>query len=85
MIDVGTNNLRMQSPYSFDTTRVRLGIVFVEVITTSEGEGDDAGFIEHPQEFGAGWANKAAVHSSFGFATGFAPLHYPKGDPSFYF
>ena len=25
--DVGTNNLRMQSPYSLDTTRVRLGVV----------------------------------------------------------
>ena len=45
---VGTNNLRMQSPYSFDTTRIRLGVVFVEVITISECEGDDAGFIEHP-------------------------------------
>ena len=70
--DVGTNNLRMQSPYSLDTTRIRLGVVFVEVITISECEGDDAGFIEHPQEFGAGWANKAAVHSGFDFATGFA-------------
>ena len=46
--DVGADDLRMQSPNSLDTTRVRLGIVFVEVITISEGEGDDAGFIEHP-------------------------------------
>ena len=30
---VGANNLRMQSPYSLDTTRVRLCVVFVEVIT----------------------------------------------------
>ena len=65
---VGADDLRMKSPYSLDTTRLRLGVVFVEVITISECEGDDAGFIEHPQEFGAGWANKAAIHSGFGFA-----------------
>jgi len=69
---IGTNNLRMQSPYSLDTTRVRLGVVFVEVITISEGEGNDAGFIEHPQEFGAGWADEGRVHSGFDFAAGFA-------------
>ena len=72
MKHVGADDLRMQSPYSLDTTRVRLSVVFVEVITVSECEGDDAGFIEHPQEFGTGWANERRVHSGFDFATGFA-------------
>ena len=69
--DVEAVDFGVQSPYTINHKRIGGGPITADVVLVGGGEGDDFGFVKHPEEFEAAGGAERDTEAFLGLGSGF--------------